>query len=352
MPSDNQSTFVSSRRATLRQVAQEARASKTSVSRYFGGAREQLSPDLQKRIAQAAAQLNYRPNLIARSLKGGRTGLIGMLVADIRTPFSVAAMHGVEQAAREQGFSLMVCNTNNDPLLEQVHLTQLTSYGIEGLVVNASGQASQELIDLATNGFPIVLLDRQLPGIEADMVGLDNDAAIDIAIAHLREAGYRDVLYLSEPINHTSSRQERLSRLTYQLAAHEGTLNGHTFMLSLSDDLASLSPVIEQFMSTANRPAILCGNGNMTLMAARCLKQLKLDLGSIGLLGIDELEWCSLLTPGITTLAQPTEEIGRRAFACLLERNREAYVGQSRHIRYHPTLIKRGSTSCPDFHAT
>lgn len=351
MPPDELSPPAHSRRATLKQVAQEACASKTSVSRYFGGAREQLSLDLQKRIARAASRLNYRPNLMARSLKGGRTGLIGMLVADIRNPFSVAVMHGIEQAAREQGFSLMICNTDNDSRLEQAHIAQLISYGIEGLVVNASGRVSQELAELASTGLPMVLLDRHLPGVEADMVGLDNDATIDMAIAHLIETGYRDVLYLSEPVNHASSRQERLSRLTYQLTAQESTINGKTFILSMSDGLTSLVPVVEQFISTASRPAILCGNGNMTLMAARCLKQLKLNTGSIGLLGIDELEWCSLLTPGITTLAQPTEEIGRRAFACLLERSREAYVGQTRHIRYHPTLIKRGSTSCPDLHA-
>lgn len=149
-------TTTTHQHATILEVAREAGASKTSVSRYFSGERERLSPNLQTRIAAAAQRLGYHPNRMASGLKGGRSRIIGMLVADIRNPFSVAVMHGVEQACRERGLSLMVCNTDNNSALEREHLALLTSYRVEGLVMNAVGSLDRELQALVEQGTPLV----------------------------------------------------------------------------------------------------------------------------------------------------------------------------------------------------
>lgn len=186
-------------RATILDVARQAGASRTSVSRYFGDERERLSQELQGRIAEATSRLGYRPNPMARGLKGGRSGLVGMPVADIRNPFSVAVMHGVEQACRERGLSLLVCNTDNDPDQERAHLALLASYRVEGLVINATGSLDRELQTLVDQGTPLVLLDRALGEVEAEVVGLDNAQALDLALDHLQARGYGVLLYLSEP---------------------------------------------------------------------------------------------------------------------------------------------------------
>lgn len=332
--------------ATILEVAKEAGVSKTSVSRYFGDERERLSLQMQARIAAAAKRLGYRPNQMARGLKGGRSQLIGMLVADIRNPFSVAVMHGVEQACREKGYSLLVCNTDNDPAQERDHLNLLASYRIEGLVINAAGQPSRELRAFARQGTPLVLLDRLLSDFEADVVGLDNAQAIDMAIDHLQHQGYDDVLYLSEPVAQASSRQARLQRFQ-QWMANEPALNGEAHSLDLDNETQRLPDIITAFLARASHsaPAILCGNGNVTLTVAHVLQDQRIPLGNIGLLGIDELEWCSLVGPGITTLAQPTDAIGRAAVASLLQRLEDPQrQAPPRRTHYQAHLIRRGST--------
>ncbi|MDX5434680.1 MAG: LacI family transcriptional regulator [Halomonas sp.] len=332
-----------SRHATILEVAREAGASKTSVSRYFGGERERLSPALRQRIGEAARRLGYRPNQIARGLKGGRSRLLGMLVADIRNPYSIAVMHGVEQACREHGYSLLVANTDNDPVQERTHLSLLASYRVEGLVINAAGRPTRELQAMAEQGLPLVLLDRWLESFGADGVGLDNALAIDMAVDHLSEQGYRHLLFLSEPVGLASPRQQRWQRFEQRLS-EEPVLHGERHDPTL--DGTAVSAIISAFLARAGRPAaVLCANGNVTLAATRALQALGIRLGEVGLLGIDELDWCSLVPPGITTLAQPTEAIGRVAVQQLLARlDGSGPTLPPRHVLFPPTLIERGST--------
>ncbi|MBH8581594.1 substrate-binding domain-containing protein [Halomonas pacifica] len=333
-------TASSRQRPTILEVARKAGASKTSVSRYFGGERERLSLGLQGRIAEAARHLGYRPNQMARGLKGGRSGLIGMLVADIRNPFSVAVMHGVEQACRERGLSLLVCNTDNDPAQEREHLALLASYRVEGLVINAAGSPDRELQSLVNQGTPLVLLDRELGAVDAEMVGLDNARTIDLALTHLQSQGYRQVLYISEPPEQASPRRVRLA--CFQQGIAERGLTGEVLCQPLTET-KTLERAITAFLArpgTSPR-ALLCGNGNATLAAAHALQALGVRLGETGLLGIDELDWCALVSPGISTLAQPTEVIGRAAVECLMQRE---HASPARRIHYQATLIPRGST--------
>ena len=337
-----------SHRATILEVARDAGVSKTSVSRYFSDERDRLSETLQTRIARAAKRLNYRPNQMARGLKGGHSRLIGMLVADIRNPFSVAVMHGVEQACRARGFSLVVCNTDNDPAQERDHLALLAAYRAEGLVINAAGQPSRELKRIAEQGTPLVLLDRSLGDFEADEVGLDNARAIDMALDHLSAQGYGDLLYLSEPTSQASSRQLRLERFEQQLVARG--LAGQALSLSLDTDTAALEHAIEGFLATpSQRPkALLCANGHVTLAVTRALQAQGVVPGATGLMGIDELDWCDLVTPGITTLSQPTERIGRAAVETLLQRLESRNdSAPPRRIQYQARLIPRDSTQRP-----
>jgi LacI family transcriptional regulator, kdg operon repressor len=338
-------TAQTPRRATILEVAREARASKTSVSRYFGDERERLSRELQGRIASAAKRLGYRPNQMARSLKGGHSRLIGMLVADIRNPFSVAVMHGVEQACRASGYSLLACNTDNDPAQESAHLSLLASYRVEGLVINATGSPHGALQAVIDQGTPLVLLDREVDRLAADVVGLDNSRAVDMALEHLAERGYRELLYITEPPEEASSRQHRMARFHTRLA--DFGLTGEALCLPLTAGTATPHDAIAAFL---NRPgagprALLCANGKITLAVTRTLQALGVQLGETGLMGIDELDWCELVAPGITTLAQPTEAIGRAAVECLMQRREtQRHPSPPRHIHYQPVLIPRGST--------
>ncbi|QXE09979.1 MULTISPECIES: LacI family DNA-binding transcriptional regulator [Pseudomonas] len=326
-------------RVTMLDVAEHAGVSKASVSRFIGDDRALLSDTIAQRIEQSIAELGYRPNQMARGLKRGRTRLIGMLVADIRNPYSIAVMHGVETACRRHGYSLVVCNTDRDDEQERQHLALLRSYNIEGLIVNTLGHHRDELHELHRE-MPLVLVDRKVEGLDSDMVGLNNPQAIEMALEHLQHRGYRDVLMVTEPYDGTSSRIERVSSFQAQIAQRSG-LTGE--VQETSDALAT---DLQTFLNTkATGPkALFCANGVAALACTLALREIGCRLfEDLGLIALDDLDWYPLVGSGITALAQPTAEIGARAFECLLKRLR-GDVEVTRRLDFAPVLVERGST--------
>ncbi|WP_085687088.1 MULTISPECIES: LacI family DNA-binding transcriptional regulator [unclassified Pseudomonas] len=326
-------------RVTMLDVAEHAGVSKASVSRFIGDDRALLSDAIAQRIEQAIAELGYRPNQMARGLKRGRTRLIGMLVADIRNPYSIAVMHGVETACRRHGYSLVVCNTDRDDEQERQHLALLRSYNIEGLIVNTLGHHRDELDELKRE-MPLVLVDRKVEKLDSDMVGLDNPQAIEMALEHLQQRGYRDVLLVTEPYDGTSSRIERVSGFQQQIGQRED-MRG-----AVLETGPSLANDLQTFLNTPDSgpKALFCANGVAALACTLVLREIGCRLfEDVGLIALDDLDWYPLVGSGITALAQPTEEIGARAFECLLKRLR-GDIEAARTLDFAPMLIERGST--------
>lgn len=326
-------------RVTMLDVAEHAGVSKASVSRFIGDDRALLSDAIAQRIEHSISALGYRPNQMARGLKRGRTRLIGMLVADIRNPYSIAVMHGVETACRRHGYSLVVCNTDRDDEQERQHLALLRSYNIEGLIVNTLGHHRDELRELHRE-MPLVLVDRKVEQLDSDLVGLDNPAAVAMALFHLEERGYRDVLMVTEPFDGTSSRIERVSSFKAQIEQRPA-LRG-----AVVETASDLTSRLKTFLGTAGHgpKALFCANGIAALACTHALRELGCDLfGDVGLIALDDLDWYPLVGSGITALAQPTAQIGASAFECLLKRLR-GDVGPARTLDFAAQLIVRGST--------
>lgn len=326
-------------RVTMNDVADMAGVSKASVSRFIGEDRQLLSEAIARRIENAIETLGYRPNQMARGLKRGRTRLIGMLVADIRNPYSIAVMHGVETACRKHGYSLVVCNTDRDDEQERLHLAALRSYNIEGLIVNTLGHHLDELRELHSE-LPMVLVDRKVDQLESDLVGLDNIATVKQALDHLQQAGYRDILMVTEPRDGTSSRVERVEAFEKGIAQRAG-MRGQ-----VCETGEMLRGALSAFLNQSEHgpKALFTGNGVATLSATRQLHDLGcLLFDDIGLIALDELDWYPLVGSGITSLAQPTHDIGVTAFECLLNRLRGDQE-PARLYDFPARLIVRGST--------
>ncbi|MDH0303232.1 MULTISPECIES: LacI family DNA-binding transcriptional regulator [unclassified Pseudomonas] len=326
-------------RVTISEVAKAAGVSKATVSRFMGEDRQLLAEATAQRIEAVVERLGYRPNRMASALKRGRTGLIGMLLADIRNPYSVAVMHGVETACHQHGYSLVVCNTDCDHDQERSHLQALQSYNVDGLIVNTLGHRADELASLARE-LPMVLVDRQLAGLPVDLVGLDNGDAVEQALDHLVLSGYRDILAVTEPLDGTSSRQERVDAFQASIARRRG-VRGQVLEVGeqLREQLAG-------FIAGAGHgpQALFTCNGVATLEVVRVLHARGGPLfQEVGLIALDELDWYPLVGNGISALAQPTERIGAAAFQRLLERLQGSH-SPARRLDLRAELIPRGST--------
>ncbi|MGJ8525601.1 HTH-type transcriptional regulator KdgR [Halomonadaceae bacterium LMG 33818] len=331
-----------SKRVTIHDVAQHAKVSKTSVSRYFGDDRKLLSDTLQKRIANSINALDFRPDRLASSLRGRHTQLIGMIVNDITNPFTAQIIQAVETSCQQKGLTLIVCSSNGEAALEKQHLETLASYHIEGLVIHPLSQTTA-LEKVANEGMPIVVIDRLLPGLDANFVGLDNHQAVGLGFKHLIGQGFTRVIYLTAAIDGISSREQRARAVRHYLSSRLHPIEGELLEIKQElTDTPTLEHAIRSLAQHNEKTALFCANTPMALLALEQLQALELH-ERIGILTIDEERWSPLVGKGISTLAQPTKAIGTTAMSLLCKQINTPGAGKVKHF-YPATLHARYST--------
>jgi LacI family kdg operon repressor len=338
-------------RATISDVAAKAGVSKATVSRFLNRRDELLTPEIAARVERAVRALAYSPSPMAQALKRGRSRLIGLVVADVTNPFSVAVLRGAERACQEAGYLLMLFNLGNEADREREAIESLMAYQVEGLILNTLGGDEGAVADALRHGKPMVLVDRRHQGVQTDFVSLDNAGAVRMALEHLAAAGYRELLFVSEPIARVSSRVERDAAFRAFIADHSPKLAGRTFE-SRADRPDALDEALRQLRTRARRgkAAVLAGNAVITLRIADAASRLGWRLGrELGLVGFDDTEWAPLVGQGITTIAQPTDDLGRLAATCLIERLNGSTL-PARHILLPGRIVVRGSSQ-PDLAA-
>ncbi|MEG0920526.1 MAG: LacI family DNA-binding transcriptional regulator [Comamonas sp.] len=335
-------------RATIADVALVAQVSKATVSRYLNGRTDILAPEMSERVQQAIASLNYRPSAMAQALKHGKTRLIGLAVADVTNPFSVAVLQGAEKACQAAGYLLVLFNLGNEAGRERDAMHALSAYQLDGMILNRVDTSAQLWQDAQLHGKPIVLVDRFLDGLNADFVTVDNPGVVQLALGHLQAQGFGDVLLVTEPIEGVSSRTARQNAFySYMSDSKNGDLRGAVWESTPTnnDDLQQQLQSWRDAAALAGRaPAILTSNGVATLRVATAIHALGWVPGrEIGVIGIDETDWAALVGPGLTTVAQPTDALGQAAANCLIERI-QGLQSPARKVELPGTIIVRGST--------
>jgi LacI family kdg operon repressor len=354
-------------RSTIADVARHAGVSKATVSRFLNHRDRLLSVDIARKVEAAIAELGYSPSPMAQALKRGRSRLIGLVVADSTNPYSVAVLQGAEQACREAGYLVMLFNIGNESERESAGIRALLSYKVEGFILNTMGHDAGAVLETARQGKPIGLVDRLHQGLDVDFVSLDNEQAIGLSARHLVENGYRELLLVSEPLGTVSSRIERARAFDAFVEANDSNVVGHCMECGANETealVAALQDLRDRAVargkeagkgkggagasgsqSGASLPAVITSNAVVTLRVVAAIAQLGWRLGrDIGLVGIDDTEWAPYVGPGITTVAQPTGELGRMAARCLMQRLGGSQVS-ARKILLPGMLAPRGSTA-------
>ncbi|MDM5299653.1 LacI family DNA-binding transcriptional regulator [Bacillus pumilus] len=299
-------------KVTINEVAACAGVSKSTVSRYINGRTNEISPEKVKKIKKAIDELHYRPSQLAQGLKVRKSKVIGFIVADITNPFSVATLRGVEEICDQYGYSIMVCNTDNRPEKEREMLFKLNAHYIEGLIINTTGQNNDILQDFKNSGVPIVLVDRKLPELKVDTVTTNNRDITIRLLQQMFDQGYEQIAFFTEPVEGISPREERKEAYE-QTVVHQ---NKKPIIAEI--DLKQKGQMREEvrlfLQSNNHKKAILAGNGLLMLKLISELVELGIHIPKdIGIAGFDDTEWYKLIGPGITTVAQPSHEMGKAA---------------------------------------
>lgn len=330
-------------RITIADVAREAGVSKATVSRFLNHRDTLLTRDIAARVESAIEALGYSPSPMAQALKRGQSRLIGLVVADVTNPFSVAVLRGAEQACQEAGYLVMLFNLGNASQRESQAIAALANYQVDGFILNTLGREPAAALDAARRGKPIVLVDRRHHEMRADFVSLDNASAMDLAVRHLMDNGWRDLMFVSEPAGGVSSRQERAESFRSLVVHHGDRLRGRTLELGGEPLERALVRLREQ---AQDRPiGVIASNAVVTLRVAEAVAALRWQFGrDLGFIGFDETEWAALVGPGLSTIAQPTDQLGRLAANCLLERI-QGQQPPHRTILVPGQLVVRGSSA-------
>ncbi|GAP34074.1 LacI family DNA-binding transcriptional regulator [Piscinibacter sakaiensis] len=326
-------------RASIKDVAQRAGVSRTTVSRVLSDA-EAVRPALRERVQQAMAELGWRPSLAARRLRQRRTSLIGLVVADIRNPFFTAISRAVEDMAYAAGLRLILCNSDEDPAKERTYLELMADERASGVILAPTLEFTQQHAP-GPWPFPLVLVDRAPPGSATEAVLLDNVGAAAMLTRHLLDQGCRRIALLAGARSTTGQQRQA----GYEAALRDAGLPPH--VVALRPDAAAGEAGAARLLAgpAATRPdALLATSGLLLLGAWRAVRAAGLAMPhALALAGFDDNDWTSMTEPAITVLAQPTDDIGRSAAELLLQRLAEP-ARAPRRVVLQGRLLVRGSS--------
>jgi len=322
-------------------VARRAGVSIATVSHVINNTRH-VSEELRSRVLAAIAELNYQPSGVARSLRRKQTRTIGMVIPDNCNPFFAEVARGIEDASFDQGYNVILCNSDGDVEKELDYLELLTRKRVDGLVLVSAG-ASQATVDmLAAQQGAVVIVDREISGLMADLVMTDNRQGGYQATSYLLGLGHRRIACIAGPSPLTPS-ADRVAGYGKALCEAGVPLDKG---LVLTGDFQSRSghAAMQTLLKLAERPTAVFTCNDMMAMGAICaIQQAGLRVpDDVSVVGFDDITLASFTCPPLTTVAQAKHEMGVLAFELLSQRMQDGELAPRREL-LETELVIRGS---------
>lgn len=305
--------------STIYEVAQRAGVSTATVSRVFNGLN--VSPEKVRLVRKAAAELGFVPNRAARSLRTRTSDVIALVIADIENPFFTSLARGVEDAALAAGFSVVLCNTDEDADKEKNYLRVALSQNVAGVIITPATDHT-DVSALLEEHRPVVSVDRMLPRSDVDAVMVDNRAGARAATEALVKRGFRRIGCIVGPST-TETAEERArgwldvmhasglddqgaaeDYLVHRVAKQSGGREAMTELLSLSEPPT----------------AVFLGHNLMAIGALEVLRETGRTPFDFGVSIFGDLPFLGLAPLGIELISLPARQIGQTAAKVLLER--------------------------------
>jgi LacI family transcriptional regulator len=306
-------------RTTIKDVAAAAAVSVATVSRVLNGS-QRVDPEMADRVLQAVSRLGYRPSAVARSLRVQQTRVVGLIISDIRNPFFTDAVRGIEDSVGAEGYSLVLCNSDEDLAKEAGYLDLVVEERMAGAIVSPASTDDTRLAALTARGVPVVVIDREAAREAVDSVLVDNVRGGELATAHLVEGGYQRIACITGPPR-TSTGNDRLKGWRTALKA-AGRVMPDTLVRHADFKEGGGHDAAAELLASAEPPdAFFVANNLMTVGVLAAVAEAGLSVPEdVGVVGFDDMSWARLLRPPLTTVAQPTYELGRVAAELLTGR--------------------------------
>ena len=324
-------------------VAARAGVSVATVSRALSGDPKQVSAPALQRIIDAAEELEYIPNNLARNMRSGTARILGLVISDIGNPFFTAVTRGAEDVAQRHGYSLVLSSTDENPEREAASLGVMAAERAAGIIVATTNENGTVLRRVRDMGMAIVAIDRHIIDLPTDSVVVDNESAAHEAVSHLVRLGHRRIAIVGGPSDADTARERQRG---YQRALREANIPIGPDLCCRGDfrEAAALN-MTRDLLDLPDPPTAIFAVNNLTtigVLGAVRERGLKVPT-DISIVGFDDIPTGELLDPPLTVVRQPTYRVGAQAAKLLIRRLRDPSA-PVREVVLAASLIVRGST--------
>ncbi|WP_413306496.1 substrate-binding domain-containing protein [Bacillus sp. 1P10SD] len=331
------------KKTTIADVAQHAKVSKSTVSQYLNKRYDYMAENTKQRIEDAIKELDYRPNIVARSLKQKSTMTIGVIVANILHNFSTQVIRSIEDMCHLYDFHLIVCNADDDPEKEKRYIDMLRAKQVDGIILFPTGDNVELYEEMVDEKYPVIFVDRIVPDVSIPSVMLDNENAAGLAVQHFIEKGYERIGIITNVIRNVSPRMERITGYKKALQSNGIPIN-EQYIKKL--EINKIQAGLEEMLSLEEPiQAVLAGNDLTLMEILKYVKKQGLRIpADLAIIGIDDVSFASFYEPALTIVEQPSFEIGKKAAELLLSKIQKKDVeDEQANYRLKPRLIVRNS---------
>ncbi len=298
------------KKTSIHDIAKQLNVSSTTVSFVLNGKAEEnrISKDLETKILKYIKKVGYQPNMVAKSLRTGKSMIICMLVEDISDPFFSSISRIVEAKAFEQGYKIFFASTENDTEKTKALIKIFRERQVDGFIIAPPPGIEEELRDLLKEKKPVILFDRYLPDVNTTNVIVDNYGGAYAAIQHLQQNGYKNIAFVTLESKQTQM-QDRLKG--YQQAIKESGQKKNVLKVPFGNPKELIVEQIRQFLQEQPQiDAVLFATNYLAIAGLEAMSALKLIIpNNMAVVGFDDNTHFSLFSPPITAVAQPVQEL-------------------------------------------
>jgi len=330
----------------LKDIAEELGLSVVTVSKVLRN-HPDIGEETRERVLKRIRELDYQPNLLARSLVTGRSYLIGLVVPGLLHPFFAEIARALSTVITERGYSLLLSSSEEDPALESREIQQLIARRLDALVIATAGAERSVFERLGNNRIPFVLIDREIPGFPANFVGIDDEAAGRMATEHLIQVGGRRIAHIRGRKNSTGARRFAGYRKALANAGLEFCEDLVVARSNVDVDTTRLGAEAMQLL-LRRRPlpdAVFAHNDPLAIGAMHAIFEAGLRIPQdIAVIGCGNLHYDSLLRVPLSSIDQRSAQIGERTAEILLHMIESNDEQQPVSLILEPSLVVRTST--------
>lgn len=330
-----------SKKIGITQVAKKAGVSPATVSRVFNKTAK-VKPEVEQLILKVAAEMGYRPNPHAKALLTGRTGVIGIVITKIDNGFYGPFYRGLEIGLGNKGYRIIIASGEYEADRERAVIEDFIDRDVDGLIVYSVGLSDEELYKYATGNTPMLVMERNIEGIEDQCISQNQKLGGYIATKALIDEGHTKIAHISGPLFLSGAKAREGGY--FQALREAGIQKDNSIIITSDYSEDGGYKATMELLSRGGFTAIFCDNDQMALGALAALREVgKKVPEDISLVGFDNIPTAKYVTPSLTTVQQPMKLVGKATAEHLLN----IIEGKFSPVELpEQTLIKRNSV-CP-----